>query len=89
MSLNIKNPQVVRLATQVSRLTGETKTEAIRRALEERKARLTLKGGRSHREDLLEFLAAGIWPRMPKKVLGKTLTKAEEESLLGYGEHGA
>ena len=40
MALNIKNPEVERLATEVANLARETKTEAIRRALEERKARL-------------------------------------------------
>jgi len=40
MALNIKNPEVERLATEVAQLARETKTEAIRRALEERKARL-------------------------------------------------
>jgi antitoxin VapB len=39
MALNIKNPEVERLATEVALLARETKTEAIRRALEERKAR--------------------------------------------------
>jgi len=33
MALNIKNPEVERLAADVARLTGESKTEAIRRAL--------------------------------------------------------
>jgi antitoxin VapB len=36
MALNIKNPQVEQLAAEVARLAHETKTEAIRRALEER-----------------------------------------------------
>ena len=35
MALNIKNENVERLATEVARIAGETKTEAIRRALEE------------------------------------------------------
>ena len=32
MALNIKNPDVERLAAEVADLTGESKTEAIRRA---------------------------------------------------------
>ena len=35
MALNIKNAEVERLAAEVARLTGESKTEAIRRALDE------------------------------------------------------
>ena len=37
MALNIKNTEVERLAAEVAELSQETKTEAIRRALEERK----------------------------------------------------
>ena len=40
MALNIKNDEVERLAAEVARLTGESKTEAIRRALAERRQRL-------------------------------------------------
>ena len=42
MALNIKNQEVERLAAEVSELTGESKTQAIRKALEERKSRLEL-----------------------------------------------
>ncbi len=42
MSLNIKNEEVTRLVEEVAAATGETKTEAIRKALEERKQRLAL-----------------------------------------------
>ena len=37
MALNIKNPEAEQLASEVAALTGETKTEAIRVALFERK----------------------------------------------------
>ena len=40
MALNVKNIAVERLVAEVARLPGELKTEAVRRALEERKARL-------------------------------------------------
>ena len=39
MSLNIKNPEVHELARKLAELTGESMTEAIRVALEERLAR--------------------------------------------------
>ncbi|MGH9129059.1 MAG: type II toxin-antitoxin system VapB family antitoxin [Acidimicrobiales bacterium] len=32
MAVNLKNPEVERLAEEVARMTGETKTEAVRRA---------------------------------------------------------
>lgn len=43
VALNIKNALVERLSGESARLPGETKTEAIRRALEERLARLRLR----------------------------------------------
>ena len=40
MSLNIKNPKTHELAERVARLTGETLTEAVTKALSERLQRL-------------------------------------------------
>ena len=45
MPLNIKNAEVERLASEVAALAHETKTEAIRRALLDRKQRLMLRRG--------------------------------------------
>ncbi len=46
MSLNIKNQETCRLATELARLTGETKTGAITVALRERldRERRVIKG---------------------------------------------
>ena len=89
MALNIKNPKVERLAEDIAKITHETKTEAIRRALEERKARLTVNSGpRRSKELLLEFFERSIWPKIPPDALGKRLTKHESEQILGYGPHG-
>jgi len=44
VALSIKNPEVVQLAAEVARMAGETKTEAIRQSLIERKVRLQAKG---------------------------------------------
>jgi antitoxin VapB len=43
MSLNIKNPKTHKLAQEVSALTGESMSQAITVALEERKAKLQKK----------------------------------------------
>ena len=40
MSLNIKNPEAHALAERLARLTGETLTEAVTKALRERVARV-------------------------------------------------
>ncbi len=89
MALNIKNQDVERLLDEVVQLTGESKTEAVRKALEERRQRLVL-GSVSHRKEtrLLSFLQEEVWPLVPPELLGTRLTKEEEERILGYGEHG-
>ena len=89
MALNIKNPRVEQLAGEVAELTGETKTEAIGRALEERKQRLSLRSpAPDRRADLLRFLEREVWPTIPKRHLGKVTGKKEREAILGYGPGG-
>jgi len=89
MGLNIKNPDVERLATEVAGLARETKTEAIRRALLERRERLLARGSSpSQRTQLLEFLERNVWPLVPEGELGRVLTRAEEDAILGYGPDG-
>jgi antitoxin VapB len=62
MALNIKNASVENLALELSQLTGESKTEAIRRALEERKQRLAFQVVRENRGDELRtFLEREVW----------------------------
>lgn len=89
MALNIKNPEVERLAEETSRLAGETKTESIRKALEERLGRLRLRVVKRDRQsEILRYLEREVWPGVPKKVLGRGLTRREEDRLLGYGPEG-
>ena len=88
MPLNIKNAEVERLAAEVSRLTGESKTEAIRRALDERRRRLKHKTTDRRRERVLRFLEQTVWPSLPKRERGRRLTRAEEDGILGYGPSG-
>ena len=89
MALNIKNPEVVQLTAEVARLAGETKTEAIRQALIERKVRLQAGGGRLNRkESLLQFLERDVWPNIPPGELGRVLTREEEDDILGFGPDG-
>lgn len=90
MPLNLKNPEVERLAAEVARITGETKTEVVRRALLERRQHLALQQGSSNRERRIRrYLESEVWPRVPKDQVGRRLTRAEEDEILGYGEHGA
>ena len=88
MALNIKNADVERLAADVARLTGESKTEAIRRALEERRRRLTHRAFEERRHRVLRFLEKRVWPTIPKNQKGRHLTRREEDEILGYGPEG-
>jgi antitoxin VapB len=89
MALNIKDPEAERLATEVAGLTHETKTGAIRTALREKRDRLLATHPvRRSPEGLLRFLEEEIWPQIPPNMLGKALSKAEKEAILGYGPGG-
>ncbi|MGB3561619.1 MAG: type II toxin-antitoxin system VapB family antitoxin [Thermoanaerobaculia bacterium] len=89
MAMNIKNPEVEQLVEEVVELTGESKTEAVRRALQERKERLSFRvAPRRRGESFLEFLKEEIWPNIPESELGRRLTKEEKEEILGYGPEG-
>lgn len=89
MPLNIKNKTVERLVAEVAGMTGESKTEAVRRALEERKARLAYRITGEHRDARLRrFLTNEVWPTVPEDQLGRRLSRTEEEAILGYGPEG-
>lgn len=84
MALNIKNKYVETLLDSVVKITGESKTEAVRKALEERHQRLALRSLTSHDHNLLHtFLTEEIWPQIPAELLGTTHSKAKEEEILG------
>lgn len=81
MALNIKNVRTEQLAKQVALETGETLTEAVTRALEERLERLT---GRRQTPDrfaaLLEISQrCGSLPDLDSRTA---------DDILGYGEQG-
>jgi antitoxin VapB len=89
MPLNIKDPETERLAAEVAAMTGESKTKAIRSSLAERKERLSYRiGRRDRKKELYRLLEHEIWPRIPRSVLGKRLSRREKEKILGYGPEG-
>ncbi len=89
MALNIKNPEVEKLAAEVASLAQESKTEAIRRALLDRKQRLTLRRSNTAKLDRLQRLLRNrIWPEIPRNIFGRRVTKREREKVLGYGPDG-
>jgi antitoxin VapB len=87
MALTIKNTEVERLAAALSAMTGETKTEAIRRALEERCNRLTAERDEQIErkvEEYIAFLEREIWPHVKPERLGRPMSRQEEAEALGY-----
>jgi antitoxin VapB len=84
MALNIKNPQVERLVSEIAAATGESKTEVVRRALEERQARLRLQiADRSRARRIARLLSDEVWPLVPADEVGRRLSREEEDAILG------
>ena len=74
MAMNIKNTQVEELAAEVAELTGETKTEAIRRALEERRQRLAFQiAGNNRSDERRSFLEREVWSVIRARSAGRRL----------------
>ena len=89
MALTIKNAEVERLATEVARLTGETKTQAIRVALEERRERLTEHGDADLRyAEAIRWLETEVWVHIPPEERGRPHDSARDDAIIGYGPTG-
>ena len=81
MALNIRNPEAERLAVELARLTGESKTEAVTRALRDRLARVRRERTRRSLADELDEIArhcASLPVRDPRT----------PDQIIGYDEHG-
>lgn len=81
MALNIRNPEAERLAAALARLTGETKTEAVTRALRDRLARVRRERARRRLADELDDIArhcAELPVRDPRPA----------DAILGYDDRG-
>ncbi len=90
MALNIKDRETEQLAAEIAAMTGESKTRAVKIALQERKERLKFRVVRRDRaQELRRFLEEEVWPQIPRTVLGKKVTRRERETILGYGPQGA
>lgn len=90
MAMNIKCGRVEELVDEIVKITGETKTEAIRVALSERRERLAFRTeGLDRSARALKFLEREVWPAVPADQRGKRLTRKQIEAILGYGREGA
>ena len=81
MALNIRNAEAERLAAEVSRLTGETKTEAVSRALKDRLDRLRREKSRRRLADELDAIAQHC-AQLPVR------DSRTADEILGYDERG-
>jgi antitoxin VapB len=89
VALTIKNAEVERLAAEVARLTGETKTQAIRVALEERRSRLgTGIDPRAREAELVRWLETEVWSKVPLDLQGQPHDSARDDAIIGYDEDG-
>jgi len=81
MALNIRHHEVEELAEALARLTGETKTEAVRRAIRDRLERLRRERARRRLADELDAIALEC-----SSLPVRDARSAEE--ILGYDERG-
>jgi len=89
VALNIKSVRVERLLDEVAAMTGETKTEAVRRSLEERRERLVR--GQQYEDTaarLWRVMEREIWPTVPASIIGQPVSRAAQDAVLGYGSDG-
>ena len=77
------------LIDEIAELTGESNEVVVQRALEERRIRLTAPVDPAERKQrILNVLATSMWALMPPSALGRTISQAEEDEILGYGPEG-
>jgi antitoxin VapB len=81
MALNLRNPEAERLATELARHTGESKTEAVTKALRDRLARVRRERTKRSLVDELEEIAEHC-ANLP------VLDARTAEEILGYNEIG-
>jgi antitoxin VapB len=81
MALNIRNAETEELAEALARLTGETKTEAVTKALRDRLARLRRERAGRRLADELDAIAQHC-ASLP------VLDRRSADEILGYDERG-
>jgi len=86
VAIHIKDTVVTKLAAELASLTGESKTEAIRNALEEKMARLAIEAARrARRADMARILGREVCTLARAGRKKRVLSTAEIQELLAYG----
>ena len=81
MALNIRNQEADQLAQAIAELTGETKTDAVRKALKERLQRL--------RRDRADRTLANELDEIGRRCAQRPrLDDRSDEAIIGFDEHG-
>lgn len=81
MALNIRNPETERLADELAKLAGETKTEAVTKALRDRLARVRRERSRRPLAEELDRIAMHC-ASLP------VLDSRTDDEILGYDDSG-
>ena len=81
MPLSIKNPEIERLARAIARESGESLTDAIRTALQERFQRLRRHRNSRLRDERIQEILERL-DRLPR------LDNRSPDEILGYDENG-
>lgn len=81
MALNIRNPETAQLAASLAKETGESKTEAVTKALKDRLAPVKQRKARRRLADELDEIGkhCAAFP---------LLNSRSEEEILGYDQDG-
>jgi len=78
------------LLKKLVELTGESEGDALHTALDERWRRLTGPATAAERKQhVLNMLETSLWRYAPKEQLGRSISRADEDAILGYGPEGA
>jgi antitoxin VapB len=81
MALNIRNPEAEELAAELAKRTGESKTEAVIKALRDRLSRVRRESGKRRLADELEEIARH-YQSLP------ILDDRSPDEIIGYDENG-
>ena len=81
MALNIRNPEAEKLAAELAKQTGETKTDAVIKALRDRLDRVRRERSKRRLRDELEEIAKH-YQSLP------ILDDRSLEEIIGYDENG-